>query len=79
MCPIVLLLEAWLARSADPHARTVEVDYRVAPGLARMDGNWSALFAASDGTVYIGLAYHGVDGHFASYDPTARANCPLSP
>jgi hypothetical protein len=33
-----------------------------------MDGNWAALFAASDGKVYAGLAYHGGDGHLAYYD-----------
>ena len=33
-----------------------------------MDGNWAALFAASDGKVYAGLAYHGGDGHLVYYD-----------
>jgi hypothetical protein len=47
----------------------IRVDYRVFPGLAHMDGNWSALIAASDGKVYVGLAYHGGDGHLVSYDP----------
>ena len=41
---------------------------RVFPGLERMDGNWAALFAASDGKVYAGLAYHGGDGHLVYYD-----------
>jgi hypothetical protein len=47
---------------------SVRVDYRVFPGLERMDGNWAALFAASDGKVYAGLAYHGGDGHLVYYD-----------
>lgn len=36
-----------------------------------MDGSWAALFAASDGRVYVGLAYHGGDGHLVYYDPKA--------
>lgn len=36
-----------------------------------MDGNWAALFAASDGKVYAGLAYHGGDGHLVYYDAKA--------
>ena len=52
-------------------ARTVRVDYRLFPGLAHMDGNWSALVAGSDGKVYVGLAYHGGDGHLVYYDPRA--------
>src|SRR5579884_1726380 len=48
--------------------RTVRVEYHVFPGLERMDGNWAALLAASDGKVYAGLAYHGGDGHIVDYD-----------
>ena len=44
------------------------LQHRVFPGLERMDGNWAALFAASDGKVYAGLAYHGGDGHLVYYD-----------
>ena len=57
----------WLA--APPSAiRTVRLEHRVFTGLHEMDGNWAALFAASDGKVYAGLAYHGGDGHLAYYD-----------
>jgi sugar lactone lactonase YvrE len=49
-------------------ARTVQVDYRVFPGLAEMDGSWAALLAASDSKVYAGLACHGGDGHLVYYD-----------
>ena len=49
-------------------AATLRVDHRVFPGLERMDGNWAALYAASDGKVYAGLAYHGGDGHLVYYD-----------
>jgi len=49
---------------------SIRVDHRVFPGLERMDGNWAALFAASDGKVYAGLAYHGGDGHLVYYDST---------
>jgi len=69
MRAIVLLLIAHAAWAADAPARTINVDYRVFPGLAHMDGHWSALFAASDGKVYVGLAYHGGDGHMVYYDP----------
>lgn len=48
--------------------RTVRVDYRLFPGLTKMDGSWAALFAASDSKVYVGLAYHGGDGHLVYYD-----------
>ena len=49
--------------------RAATVDHRVFPNLAQMDGNWSALYAASDGKVYIGLAYHGGSGRLVWYDP----------
>jgi hypothetical protein len=52
-------------------ASSIRVDHRVFPGLERMDGNWAALFAASDGKVYAGLAYHGGDGHLVYYDSKA--------
>jgi hypothetical protein len=66
MLPIALLA-MWLA--APPSAiRTVRLEHRVFTGLHEMDGNWAALFAASDGKVYAGLAYHGGDGHLAYYD-----------
>jgi len=51
----------------------VRLDHRVFPGLERMDGNWAALFAASDGKVYVGLAYHGGGGHLVYYDSKADA------
>jgi hypothetical protein len=66
MFPIALLA-MWLA--APPATiRTVRLEHRVFTGLHEMDGNWAALFAASDGKVYAGLAYHGGDGHLAYYD-----------
>ncbi len=63
-----LLLLPCVGWAADPPAPMVRVDYRVFPGLAEMDGNWSALLAAHDGRVYVGLAYHGGDGHLVYYD-----------
>ncbi|MEK7403887.1 MAG: hypothetical protein AAB225_02145 [Acidobacteriota bacterium] len=48
--------------------RQVRVDHRIFPGLHEMDGNWAALYAASDGKVYAGLAYHGGGGHLVYYD-----------
>lgn len=67
--PIVLVLTvARVTGAADTPIRTIQVDYRTFPGLARMDGNWSALLAGSDGKVYMGLAYHGGGGHLVYYD-----------
>jgi hypothetical protein len=57
-----------VARAAVPPGSTAQVHFRAFPGLEMMDGNWAALFAASDGKVYAGLAYHGGDGHFVYYD-----------
>ena len=62
------LMAASAAWAAGPPGQTSLVDFRVFPGLAMMDGNWAALFAASDGKVYAGLAYHGGDGHLVYYD-----------
>ena len=56
------------AMAATVSARTLHIDHRFFPNLAAMDGNWAALFAASDGKVYAGLAYHGGDGHLVYYD-----------
>jgi hypothetical protein len=50
---------------------TVRVDHRLFPNLHHADGNWAALYAASDGKVYAGLAYHGGDGHLVYYDSKA--------
>jgi len=62
-----LLFLAAVAHAEAP-ARTVIVEYRYFPGLAKMDGNWAALKAGSDGKVYVGLACHGCNGHLVYYD-----------
>ncbi|MFN7999063.1 MAG: hypothetical protein U0Q18_35910 [Bryobacteraceae bacterium] len=62
-----VLFTAWLAAST-AGTRTVRIGHHVFDGLPEMDGNWAALFAASDGKVYAGLAYHGADGHLVYYD-----------
>src|SRR5580692_4600444 len=62
---VLALIILSLARAQQP-SKTAFVDYRYFPGLARMDGNWAALKAASDGKVYVGLACHGCDGHLLS-------------
>lgn len=66
---LAYLVVLFLLLRASAATRTVEVDYKVFPGLAHADGNWSALFVGSDGKVYVGLAYHGGDGHLVFYDP----------
>jgi len=59
------------ATAGMPASQAVRVEHRVFPGLHEMDGNWAALYAASDGKVYAGLAYHGGDGHLVYYDANA--------
>jgi len=66
-----LIIPALLASSGMAASQTVRVDHRVFPGLHEMDGNWAALYSASDGKVYAGLAYHGGDGHLVYYDSKA--------
>jgi hypothetical protein len=51
--------------------RTIQLDHRVFPGLERMDKNWAALFAASHGKVYAGLAYHGATATWFTNDSKA--------
>lgn len=69
--PVVLVLAPVPLRAVgESPVRTVQVDCRVFPGLAEMDGNWSALLAGSDGKVYVGLAYHGGGGRMVYYDST---------
>src|SRR5690348_3177316 len=63
----VICSSAWLS-AATVTVKSVYLDHRFFPGLGEMDGNWAALFAASDGKVYVGLAYHGGDGHLVYYD-----------
>jgi len=53
---------------AHPGYSDVTLVEKIFPNLGYMDGNWAALYAASDGKVYVGLAYHGGDGHMACYD-----------
>lgn len=66
-----LVIPALLASSGMTASQTIRVDHRVFPGLHEMDGNWAALYSASDGKVYAGLAYHGGDGHLVYYDSKA--------
>src|SRR5215469_8489772 len=61
----------FLAVAGIASGASIRGDHRIFPGLERMDGNWAALFAASDGKVYAGLAYHGGDGHLVYYDSRA--------
>ena len=65
---LACLAVAALAATAAEAPRRARVDARFFPGLETMDGNWAALFYASDGKVYAGLANHGGGGHFVYYD-----------
>lgn len=62
---VCLALSA-VAAAQDSHR--VPIEARFFTGLETMDGNWAALFAASDGKVYAGLANHGGGGHLVYYD-----------
>jgi hypothetical protein len=64
---LVLFVPGVAAAEPSP-SRAVRVDHRIFPGLHKMDGAWAALFAASDGKVYAGLAHHGSVGHIVYYD-----------
>ena len=66
-CSFELLLCVLCASAVN--GASLRLDHRVFPGLHQMDGNWAAFFAASDGKVYAGLAYHGSGGHMVYYDP----------
>jgi hypothetical protein len=66
---VVLSLVSFMLCVQLPAADTVTVDHRLFAGLAHMDGIWAALTVARDGKVYIGLAYHGGDGHIVCFDP----------
>jgi hypothetical protein len=66
-----LALASMLLAAPPSTIRAVRLEHRVFTGLPEMDGNWAALFAASDGRVYAGLAYHGGDGHLVYYDSKA--------
>ncbi len=67
-CWIVFALPLLTSLAWTQPAHTVTLDYRVFPGLEMMDGNWAALLAASDGKVYVGLAFHGGAGHLVFYN-----------
>lgn len=49
--------------------KTCQVESRKFPQQENWDSNFTALFAASDGKVYVGLDYHGAGGNVAVYDP----------
>jgi len=65
---IVSLLGFFMLVAQTAVSNQLRIGVHVFPGLERMDGNWAALFAASDGKVYAGLAYHGGDGHIVYFD-----------
>jgi hypothetical protein len=65
---IVGFLGLYVAQVYCAAPKQVTIGANLFPGLERMDGNWAALLAASDGKVYAGLAYHGGDGHVVYFD-----------
>jgi hypothetical protein len=47
----------------------IQLESRVFPDDLKEDGMWSAISAASDGKVYIGLSTYGNSAHLYIYDP----------
>src|SRR5512135_1440936 len=58
------------AQAAAP-ARLCRVESRALPEQEKWDSMFTALYAASDGQVYIGLDQHGAGANVAVYDPKA--------
>jgi hypothetical protein len=47
----------------------IAMESRIFPGGFKEDGMWTALSAASDGKIYVGLSTSGNSAHFYIYDP----------
>jgi len=62
----LLLTQACLASNAE---KCVYIDSRKFPDNRREDEMYSALYAAADGTVYVGLCTYAGSAQFYSYDP----------
>lgn len=58
-----------LAGVLQGQARLCRVESRPLPEQEKWDSMFTALLAASDGRVYIGLDYHGAGANVALYDP----------
>ncbi|MFC2077052.1 two-component regulator propeller domain-containing protein [candidate division KSB1 bacterium] len=54
-------------------AETLPVSIKTFPGGHKEDGVWSALEAARDGKIYMGLCSHGGSGQFYVYNPADGA------
>ncbi len=65
LAPLIFLWSA--ALSAEPS--TVRMESRTFPDALVWDSNYTALLAASDGRVYVGLNQHGKGATVAVYDP----------
>lgn len=64
----LLLGQTGMALAADTE-KTLIVDSRGFPGDRKEDEMYSALYAAEEGTVYVGLCMEGGTAQFYSYDP----------
>jgi len=69
----VLLSSLVLSSLAPGQTRLCRVESRALPEQEKWDSMFTALYAASDGRVYIGLDYHGAGANVAVYDPAADA------
>lgn len=64
-----ILIICLLSSIAVPQQKFVTMESRFFPGSHKEDGMWTAISAASDGKVYIGLSTFENSAHFYVYDP----------
>jgi hypothetical protein len=73
LCRIILLslvfLPLGLCAAGEEEPKIIRMESRLFPEPLVWDSNYTALLAASDGRVYVGLNQHGAGGSVAVYDP----------
>ena len=66
---ILIFLLPLCVGSLDAEQKIVRMESRTFPDPIVWDSNYTALLAASDGRVYVGLNHHGAGASVAMYDP----------
>ena len=66
---IIFLFMPLFLESLDAQQKIVKMESRTFPNPIVWDSNYTALLAASDGRVYVGLNHHGAGASVAMYDP----------
>ena len=69
MIMVILLISGLWDFAAFAQDRVCRVESRALPDQENWDSMFTAMYAASDGKVYIGLDYHGSGANVAVYDP----------